>query len=172
MPARPFVVDVGRVLRAFGSVERFHVEGSLRGLGVVGTRVPDDAQVAVDVAIEGVPEAVIVHGTVTAPWTGECRRCLGPVHGTVVTEVRELVEETPTEEDAYPLHGDQVDLEPLARDAVLLELPLAPLCAESCAGLCPTCGANRNEGDCGCAPGERDPRWAALDALREPTAED
>jgi len=42
---------------------------------------------------------------------------------------------------------------------------MAPLCMEDCAGLCPQCGANRNEGDCGCvAP--RDPRWANLDVLR------
>jgi uncharacterized protein len=47
----------------------------------------------------------------------------------------------------------------------VLELPMAPLCRDDCAGLCPQCGANRNEGDCGCvAP--RDPRWANLDVLR------
>ena len=69
------------------------------------------------------------------------------------------------DEDAYPLVDDELDLEPLVRDAVLLELPLAPLCREDCAGLCPQCGANRNEGACGCAA-PRDPRWATLDVLR------
>ena len=55
---------------------------------------------------------------------------------------------------------------PFTRDAVLLELPLAPLCRPDCAGLCPTCGADLNEGPCACPPAEGDPRWAALDALR------
>ena len=70
------------------------------------------------------------------------------------------------DEEAYPLAGDELDLEPLARDAVLLELPLAPLCAEDCRGLCPTCGANRNTEPCAC-PRPVDPRWSALDALRD-----
>ncbi len=72
---------------------------------------------------------------------------------------------TDRDEDAYPMTGNDLDLEPMARDAVLLELPLAPLCAPDCRGLCPQCGANRNLGDCECAPA-RDPRWSALDALR------
>ena len=63
------------------------------------------------------------------------------------------------------LCDDTLDLAPLVRDALVLELPMAPLCRDDCAGLCPQCGANRNEGQCGCvAP--RDPRWANLDVLR------
>jgi uncharacterized protein len=51
------------------------------------------------------------------------------------------------------------------RDAIVLELPMAPLCRDDCRGLCPQCGADRNEADCGCvAPA--DPRWANLDVLR------
>ena len=70
-----------------------------------------------------------------------------------------------SDEELYPIVDETIDLGPLARDAVVLELPMAPLCREDCAGLCPQCGANRNEGDCGCvAP--RDPRWANLDVLR------
>ena len=70
------------------------------------------------------------------------------------------------DEDTYLLAGDELDLEPLARDAVLLDLPLAPLCSEECLGLCPQCGTNWNDGPCDC-PGVVDPRWSALDALRE-----
>ena len=65
---------------------------------------------------------------------------------------------TDRDEEAYPLAGDELDLEPLARDAVLLELPLAPLCAEDCPGLCPTCGANRNTETVRLRPARRDPR--------------
>jgi uncharacterized protein len=55
-------------------------------------------------------------------------------------------------------------LRPLVRDALLLELPLAPLCREDCRGLCAHCGADLNDGPCDCAP-PRDPRWDALDVL-------
>ena len=78
----------------------------------------------------------------------------------------ELFEERASEGESYPLVHDQVDHEPLAREAVLLELPQAPLCRDDCRGLCATCGADLNEGPCGCVPEDRDARWAALDALR------
>ena len=56
------------------------------------------------------------------------------------------------DEDTYPLEGDQLDLRPLVRDALLLELPLAPLCREDCRGLCAECGADLNLGPCQCRP--------------------
>ncbi|HUQ39758.1 MAG TPA: DUF177 domain-containing protein [Acidimicrobiales bacterium] len=167
-PPSPFVVPVGELRRRDGNTTRVQVRGPLPGLAVTGTVVPEDADVAVDLVLEAVPLAVVAHGEVTAPWVGECRRCLQPVTGEARTEVRELFEETPDPEQTYPLVGDQIDLEPLARDAVLLELPLAPLCTEDCRGLCPQCGVNRNEKDCACVSDASDPRWAALDALREP----
>jgi uncharacterized protein len=69
------------------------------------------------------------------------------------------------DEETYPLEGDQLDLRPLVRDALLLELPLAPLCRQDCCGLCTQCGADLNSGPCDCLPAP-DPRWGALDVLR------
>ena len=106
----------------------------------------------------------------TAPWEGVCRRCATTVAGTLAIPVHErFADETVAgadlDEELYPIADDELDLGPLVRDAVVLELPMAPLCREDCAGLCPQCGADRNEGDCACvAP--TDPRWANLDALR------
>ena len=50
------------------------------------------------------------------------------------------------------LQGDYLDLRPLVRDALLLELPVAPLCRDDCRGLCPRCGADLNSGPCDCRP--------------------
>lgn len=134
---------------------------------VAGTSVPAGAEVAVDAALEAAQPGVLVTGVVEAPWVAECRRCLAPARGRVRMQVRELFQPGGDPETTYPLVGDQLDLEPLARDAVVLELPLAPLCRADCRGLCPTCGADRNLEGCGCEEVQRDPRWAALDALRE-----
>jgi len=107
---------------------------------------------------------------VRAPWVGVCRRCAEPVEGELTIHVQERFADAPlsgpSDEDLYPIAPDDtIDLGPMARDAIVLELPMAPLCRDDCKGLCPQCGANRNEGDCGCvAP--RDPRWANLDVLR------
>jgi uncharacterized protein len=138
-------------------------------LAAVGVSVPVGAPTCADVELASFVGGIDVVGTVSAPWRGECRRCGGLVTGEVAARVRERYTPaggTDADEDAYPLTGDQLDLEPLARDAVLLGLPLAPLCGEGCLGLCPQCGANWNEGPCGCPP-VADPRWSALDALRD-----
>jgi uncharacterized protein len=70
-----------------------------------------------------------------------------------------------TDELTYPIDQSFIDLAPLVHDAILLDLPLAPLCRADCQGLCPYCGVDRNEARCDCqAP--RDPRWATLDGLQ------
>ena len=63
------------------------------------------------------------------------------------------------------LEGEELDLMELATEQILLALPMRILCNESCAGLCPTCGANRNRTEtCDCTP-DVDPRWQALAGL-------
>jgi uncharacterized protein len=79
--------------------------------------------------------------------------------------VLEVFEEKPVDGETRLLEVDRIDLEPLARETVLLELPLAPLCREDCAGLCAECGADRNTVDCGHALVTTDARWSALDQL-------
>lgn len=59
----------------------------------------------------------------------------------------------------------EIDLEPAIREYGLLELPMAPLCRDDCAGLCPTCGVNRNEQTCHCIVDAKDDRFAVLQAL-------
>src|SRR3954449_3387501 len=172
MPApNPFLVTVVALRRQIGNIRREQRRGPLPGLHVSGSSVPDDAEVGVEAVLESVHGGIVVTADVVAPWVGECRRCLRPVVGDVHAHVRELYEQDSDGEETYPLRGDQLDLAPLARDAVLLELPQAPLCKEDCLGLCPVCGANRNESDCGHVISTIDPRWAALDALRTDTSE-
>jgi DUF177 domain-containing protein len=61
--------------------------------------------------------------------------------------------------------GKAIDLDPVVREQLLLALPSYPVCQESCKGLCPVCGTNLNERDCGCDRRVPDPRWAALEKL-------
>ncbi|HSS11583.1 MAG TPA: DUF177 domain-containing protein [Acidimicrobiales bacterium] len=169
----PFLVNVATLRRAGSWRRPEHRRGPIRGLVITGSHVTTGGLVDVDVVLDPIDGGIAVAGTVSAPWVGECRRCLGEVVGEVAVQVHELYEPhhrsdpTPeTEEETYLLTGDTVDLEPLAREAVLLNLPQAPLCRSGCAGLCPSCGADLNVGPCGCPPAGVDPRWVALDALR------
>ncbi len=61
--------------------------------------------------------------------------------------------------------NDSIDLAQLMREQFYLALPMKPLCAEECRGLCPQCGMNLNAGSCSCAPMWEDPRLAGLRAL-------
>lgn len=167
MRSFPFLVNLAALGLTPG--ERRHVAraGLVEGLAVPGSSVGGGDEVEVDLALEAVPGGVVARGTVSAPWSGDCRRCLRPVEGRLRSEVLEVFERSPDPDQTYPLTGDQLDLEPLARDAVLLELPQAPLCRGGCLGLCSLCGADLNEGVCGCEIDASDPRWAGLDVLHE-----
>ncbi len=167
MTVTPFRINVADLVHRPSARRHEQVTGHLEGLRVVDTGVEARADVVVDAILEWVTEGILARGTVSAPWQGVCRRCLTDVQGDVEAEFQELFEATPHDGESYPLGHDHIDLEPLAREVLLLELPLAPLCRDACAGLCPLCGADRNLEPCGHQIAERDPRWAALDELHE-----
>ena len=102
--------------------------------------------------------------------TFECSRCLTEFPSEIAVELCELFagpgHDPQPEEDFYEVTGTDVDLEPMLRDGLVLALPLNPLCSLDCKGYCAGCGQNLNEGACTCAPGDVDPRWAGLEAVR------
>ena len=131
--------------------------------------MPAGATISLDVRLESVSEGVYVSGSVAAPLQGECARCLDELTDELSVEIGELfaypdsVTDETTDDDELPrVVDDHVDVEQTVRDAVVLALPLAPLCADDCPGLCPDCGGRR--ADLGPDHGHEtlDPRWAAL----------
>lgn len=131
--------------------------------------VPTGAEVDLSVRLEAVSEGVLATGTATAPVVGECARCLEPLTSSVEASFQELYHYEPgpaeDDEDDLLLDGDLLDLEPVLRDAVVLALPLSPLCTEDCPGLCAQCGVRLAD-----APGHRHddavlPQWEALRQL-------
>jgi uncharacterized protein len=97
-----------------------------------------------------------------------CRRCLATVTAEVGDDVRLLFTEDEDNDDpsavAIPPRAGELELADVIREALILAAPEFPLCREDCRGLCPRCGADLNDGPCGCRP-EGDPRWAALQGL-------
>ena len=133
----------------------------------VDARVPAGAEAVADVDLDAFDGGVTVHGTVSSPWEGECRRCLGSIDGELVAEVREVFRRGGGEDEGtYAMGEEHLNLRDLVLDALFAALPLLPLCREDCAGICPTCGADRNAGDCGCEEVVIDPRWSGLEILR------
>lgn len=177
MGASPWLVSVTALRKSIGNRRSEVRDGTAASLGRVelkvgDTVVPPDAEVEAAADLDSLDGGIEVSGTVRTTWVGECRRCLRPVSGPLEAAVREVYRPRPAggessdDDETYPFSGELLDLAPLVRDAILLELPIAPLCRDECAGLCPTCGAVLDDGPCGCPPAAGDPRWAALDALR------
>jgi len=160
------LINVADLLRRPASRKSVRLTVPSDGFTVVDSTVPAGAPIDVDLELESLTDGVVVTGQVSAPWEAACRRCLGPAHGRLDVTVRELYQSEPQSDEAFAIDGEVLDLEPLVREAVLLELPLAPLCRADCAGLCPDCGADRNDVDCGHQLEVHDPRWDVLDDLR------
>lgn len=157
-------VNAIELLRSPGSLREVAVILPAEAIGVDDARVNGDVVVALT-ATSSV-DGVVVHGTVSTPWHGQCRRCLRDVGGVAVADVEEIYQVDPRLDDAVEIVGDQIDLAPVVREYVLLELPEAPLCRDDCAGICPQCGADRNESPCACDTSVADLRWSALEGLQ------
>jgi len=136
------------------------------GSGLV--RIPAGADIELDVRLEGVTEGVLATALVTAPLAGECARCLEPFAAATTVRFQELfaLDAETAGPDGYVLAGDLLDLEPALRDALVLDLPLSPLCAEDCQGLCAECGARLADAGPGHGHPRRGVRWAALKDFR------
>ncbi len=174
-PRAPLVLDTKDLPRRPGAMRLIqravHAPSDL-GLDLI--RVPEGADLMLDLRLESVTEGVLVSGTVSGPVQGECGRCLRPVTDTVSVAIQELyayehsaTEETTEEDEVGRLQGDLLDLEPVLRDAVVLALPNHPLCREDCPGLCPECGVPKDELPADHQHAQPDPRWAALAKLTD-----
>jgi uncharacterized protein len=132
----------------------------------VDSRVPAGAQLVADVVLESFDGGVAVAGTISSVWLGECRRCMAPLDGALVTDVRELFRRGGGEDDGtYPLAEDHINIRDMVLDALFVALPVLPLCREDCRGICPRCGTDLNDAACGCEEVHVDPRWSGLEVL-------
>lgn len=182
-PRSPLVLDTRELGRRAGAMKtlQFSVAAPAEyGLAMIA--VPAGSEVEFDIRLESVMEGVLVTGTALVTVQGECSRCLEPLTFDMEVDLQELYEYPDTDargrtldggaedEDALKIEGDYLDLEPTFRDAVVLALPLAPLCQPDCHGLCTVCGQNLND-DPGHEHDVVDQRWAALADLVTPQSD-
>jgi uncharacterized protein len=171
-PRSPLVLSIRALGRRPGSMRKENlVVPAPEGLGLEMVSVPKGADIELDVRFEAVMEGVLVSGTALVPIAGECARCLEPISESVEVEFQELFVYTDTrsgghaEDDERRLERDLIDLEPVLRDTVVLDLPLSPLCREDCPGLCAECGVRLADAGPDHHHDAVDPRWAALQGL-------
>ncbi|MFF0159667.1 YceD family protein [Streptomyces sp. NPDC005263] len=178
----PLVFDTHELGRRPGALQRLtRTVDAPKDLGiqeVIG--VPEGSPVKLELRLESVMEGVLVTGTVRAQAEGECVRCLEPLELKLEAEFQEMfsypdaddrgrpkaepADDAEDDEDMLFIEDGLFDLEPVLRDAVVLALPMQPVCQEDCPGLCAQCGA-RLADDPGHHHDAVDIRWAALQGL-------
>ncbi|RZU32752.1 YceD family protein [Blastococcus saxobsidens] len=170
--ANPWKIDLRELGRRAGSMQEVDrtapapADWRVELLGV-----PEGAQAHLRLRLESVMEGVLVTGELEVPVVGSCARCLEPIEDSLRLDVQELyaysgstTEATSEEDEVRRVEGDFLDLEPLARDTVVLSLPLAPVCTEDCAGLCVGCGQRLDDLPADHSHEIVDARWADLAA--------
>lgn len=174
-PADPYVLDVHNFRRAGDSKQVRRAAPAPADLGNPVISVPVGSEVDLDLLLESVVEGVLVDGRARYRAVGQCSRCLEPLAEDREAAVSQLfLWQAPDhvatggdadEDEALPLISAMglLDLEPEVRDAIVLDLPLAPVCDDDCPGLCAECGA-RLADDPGHGHEQADPRWAGLAA--------
>ncbi|MFE5030538.1 YceD family protein [Streptomyces sp. NPDC056683] len=178
----PFVFDTHELGRRPGAQQRLtRTIDAPEDFGIKGViGVPQGAPVELELRLESVMEGVLVTGTARAQAEGECVRCLEPVGQELEADFQELFsypdaddrgrviaepgDDAEDDEDRFFIEDGLFDLEPVLRDAVVLALPMQPVCQDDCLGLCSECGARLTD-DPDHHHDAVDIRWAALQGL-------
>lgn len=128
-------------------------------------------------------QGILAQGKFRTEVEVNCNRCLEPFDLPVAFEIEEefrpsvdlqtgarLPQDEEADEATQISEQNILDLSEVARQALLIAMPAAATCRPDCAGLCPHCGQNLNEGPCDCTDDTLDPRWASLRDLLGPDA--
>jgi len=184
-----FLFNTHELPRRAGEMKEYQLDLEiLEPVGVPLVAVPAGDVIEVDMRLESVAEGVLLSADIYAIAKGECIRCLDPVEITVERKIQELYRYEPTNDkggkrkkhssrtdtsdeidldavDELWLDGNEMNLEVPIRDAIVLDLPVNPLCSEACLGLCPDCGEKWEKLPEDHAHEVIDARWAGLAGL-------
>jgi uncharacterized protein len=156
-------------------------------IGVDVIAVAEDQGIHIDMRLDSVGEGVLVSATVSTIAEGECIRCLDPIEMPISHYFQELYRYSPEkahtktkaqrraaeahddfdEDEDLMVDGDLINLEAPIRDAIVLALPINPLCQANCPGLCPGCGVKWSLLEPEHHHEVKDLRWANLEELFE-----
>jgi len=154
----------------------FHYSGTAEDMeiSIEGVKFPSPVEADIAATLSG--DEIICQGEIYASVEIECSRCLEIFDFPITARLQFVVQMLDTTLDVSSDDADDdyevipktqsvCDVSQRIRDAIVLNIPLKPLCDEDCRGLCPMCGINLNEDDCDCTPDKADERWEALKDL-------
>ncbi len=148
------LLDIRNALKNPGQSYPLHAEITLPPMDVLSDEITFEG-VVLEGEYVGAGESVKIIGTCRAMVTAHCALCLDELKDEIEANVSEVFAKNPdaSDPDQYPLNGYEIGLDDIAKDALLLTLPLRFLCRDDCRGLCPACGQNLNHQLCTCHEG-------------------
>jgi uncharacterized protein len=164
MTSSPFVFPISDLLSDSGSRRAVAVDTSI-AWGVEMAAVGPNLKA--ELVLENASGVLVVRGQAETTLQLTCDRCLTVWSEDLDIEITEALG-FDVDGDGYALDRDTADLEPVLRDALLLEVPLRPMCRDDCRGICATCGADLNTATCPGHDEESTSPFAALRDLLEP----
>lgn len=170
--SKAFLLNTHDLPRRAGEMKKYQIAIEFdRAIGIDVIAVPVGT-LNLDLRLESVTEGILVTGEFEVVAKGECIRCLDPIALALKRNFQELYTYEPNrddpdelEEDQLLIHGEVIDLEVPIRDAIVLALPINPVCNKECEGLCPECGKKWTELPDAHAHEQLDSRWSALKGL-------
>lgn len=181
----PFLVSCHDLPRRAGEMRSFEFTFvDHEPIGVPLLAIPGDGEIFLDLRLEAVEQGVLATGSVSSEAIGECTRCLEPVTFDIDEHFQELFHyqvdyrqkpkakevEVLDEDEIQEMVGDFINLDAPIRDALILNLPVNPLCSEDCEGLCQICGVKWSELPDEHAHAAADIRWAGLSDWKGPNS--
>ena len=164
----PFLVNLHELPRRAGEMRAYGLDFKLEEtIGTPMLAIKAGESMLIEFKAESVSDGVLISGQVKSKAKGECGRCLDEIERDVSEEFRELFlyesrKGEDEEDELFALDGDIADIETAIRDAVVLTMPINPLCKPDCKGLCSECGERWEK----LAPDHThekiDPRWSGL----------
>lgn len=158
-------INVAEIKKRLVGSKTFAYELTPDELDITDTDLKVTAPIHLEGVVENAGYVILLKADVKTEIERTCGRCLKvftePLAAQVVEKFYPAGAEN-IENDAFIYESDLLDITEPVRESLLLAVPLQSLCREDCRGLCPVCGADRNEGDCGCDATTVDPRLAAL----------
>lgn len=166
----PFLLNIHELPRRAGEMRTYHLEfPAPESIGTPLLAIKGGELLTIDLKAEAVSDGVLLSGRVVSDAEGECGRCLEVLHRKIDQEFQELflyesrkLQNEDDDNEIFALDGDFADIEVPIRDAVVLAIPLNPLCKADCRGLCSGCGERLENLPAEHTHDDIDPRWSGL----------
>ena len=154
--------------------QELHQEEGPEAFGLKAEGVTFEKPIKVELSVTKSQDQLICQGKVRTLAKMECSRCLTEYEESLSSDVDFVVdlagnlEGVKSEDEGYFIADPSsafFEIDDLVREAIILSLPIKPLCSEDCKGLCPICGTDLNRSQCDCVKEKTDPRWDQLKGL-------